>query len=146
MSYTAKAYYRHEHDDNPVDVTNDDDIRTLIQAMLTEPPSNSLVALYVNERPLTEWGMPDHELRIGIDASHKVGAIRYTSGVDAWYAVGALRGEDDVRYHYMGNEDPFPPDSRVDLDTVLAVTSDFLAKGASGRPEGVQWAEWPASL
>ncbi|MGC4942444.1 Imm1 family immunity protein [Kribbella sp. DT2] len=143
MSFTARAYYQHGHDDNPVVITTAEDAQALVDVMLRQPVENSTAALYIAERPRHEIGVPDHELRFGILPNRKLGSIRYVNGLDAWYAVGAQDGPDPVSYQYMGHEELFPADSLVGLDVLVAVITDFLAAGAEYRPNGARWASWP---
>jgi hypothetical protein len=144
MSFTARAYYQHGHDDNPVVIATAEDAQALVDAMLRQPVENSTAALYIAERPRHEIGVPDHELRLGVLADRKLGSIRYVSGLDAWYAVGTQDGADPVGYQYMGHEELFPADSLVELDVIVAVITEFLASGAEHRPGGASWAHWPA--
>jgi len=146
MTYTAKAYYLPEHEDTPVGIAGVDDVRALIDAMLTQPPQSSVVVLYINERPLHEIGVPDHELRIGVLSDRKLGSVRFVNGRDAVYAVGQSDGTDPINYQYMGHEDLFPANALVELDTLLEVASSFLEVGGSELPRGTEWAEWPGRL
>lgn len=143
MSFTARAYYQDGHEDDPVVIATAEDVRALIDTMLEQPLQNSAVALYIQERPLHEIGVADHELRFGVLAERKFGSINYTNGLEAWYARGVQDGDGPVRYQYMGNEELFPADSLVELETLFAVTKNFLATGAEQRPEGADWELWP---
>lgn len=147
MEFTASAYYKHGHDENPVKISTVDDLRALIDALLSEPVENSVAALYINERPLAHYGAPDHELRLAVDASRKLGGLRYTTIDQTLYAVGVPAGSPaPLRYQYMGHAEEFPADSAVELDVLLAVAADFLASGAARQPEGAVWGEWPDDL
>ncbi|TCC64451.1 hypothetical protein E0H73_08630 [Kribbella pittospori] len=143
MTYTAKAYYLPEHEDEPIEIDGTDDLRALIDAMLSQPRQTSVVVLYINERPLHEIGVPDHELKIGVLADRKLGSARFVNGRDAVYASGHSDGVGPIRYQYMGHEDLFPADSLAELDTLLGVANSFLEVGGSERPRGVEWLEWP---
>jgi hypothetical protein len=66
MTYTAKAYFKHGHDDDPVNIESAKDVEALLDMLFSEPLENSVAALYVNDRPLTELGFVDHSLRIAI--------------------------------------------------------------------------------
>lgn len=143
MSFTARAYYEHGHDHNPVVIATVEDVQALVDAMLRQPVENSAAALYIAERPRHEIGVPDHELRFGALADRRLGSIRYVNGLDAWYAVGVQNGPDPVSYQYMGHDELFPADSLVELDALVAVITDFLASGAEHRPDGASWAPWP---
>lgn len=146
MRFTANAYYKHGHDESPIEIATIDDLRALIDAVLSEPIENSVVALYVNERPLAHFGAPDHELRLAVDADRKLGGIRYATIDETLYAVGVPGSSGPIRYQYMGHAEDFPADSAVELDVLLVVAADFLASGAARRPEGTEWREWPEGL
>jgi hypothetical protein len=143
MSFTARAYYQDGHEDDPVVIATSEDVRALIDAMLEQPFQNSAVTLYIQERPLHEIGVADHELRFGVLAARKLGSISYVNGLEAWYARGAQDADGPVRYQYMGNEELFPADSLAELEVLFAVTTNFLTTGAEQRPEGADWAPWP---
>jgi len=142
MSFTARGYYLHEHDESPVEIRTADDVRGLLDAMLTQPKESSVVTLYIAERPKLDIGGADHELRIGVLADRKVGSVSFISGKDRHYAKG-LADPDPIRYQYAGHLDLFPADSLVDLDVLLTVAADFLASGAERLPDGAEWASWP---
>lgn len=146
MTYTAKAYYLPEHEDEPVGIGSTDDVRALIDTMLIQPPQSSVAVLYINERPLHEIGVPDHELKIGVLSDRKLGSVRFVNGRDAVYAVGWYDGTEPIDYQYMGNEELFPSDALVELETLLEVANSFLELGGSERPRGAEWVEWPRRL
>jgi hypothetical protein len=104
-----------------------------------------IAGIYINERPVTSQGLPDHELRIAIDGERKAGAIRYMSGNNAWYAVGQESDLDEVLYFYMGHEEQYPQDSEVTVDEIRAALEEFVASGGE-RPTSPTWSEWPPNL
>lgn len=85
-------------------LTTVDDVDRLVDVLLAEPFENSVIALYSRDRPLSEQGYPDHELRIVIRAEAKVGGIRY-AGDDGtargvWYVSGTPSDREEVFYYY----------------------------------------------
>jgi hypothetical protein len=145
MTYTAKAYFKHGHGDDPVLIDSPEDLDGLIDTLLTEPFAHSIAALYVNERPLTNLGLPDHEVRIAVDEDGKVGGFRYIGDGASWYVAGQQSQRDEVFYYYQGSDEGFPRDSEITLDVLRATTKEFLALGGA-RPVGVEWVEWPKDL
>jgi hypothetical protein len=133
MTYTARANHKRGHSSNPAQITGPQDIDALILELSTDDGDNTIAGIYINERPTTPQGLPDHELRIAIDGERKVGAIRYMSGNNAWYAVGQKSNLDEVLYFYMGH------------DELRTATNEFLASGGD-RPTSPTWSEWPSSL
>ncbi len=143
MTYTAKAYFRHGHGEAPVMIETVDDVDALVEALAADP-FNSVAAVYVDQRTLTEQGFPDHSLRIAVYGEGKVGGLRYTSGMESWYAVGVeSRRDEGALYNHMENLEGFPLDSELELDVLVAAAKQFLMSGGE-RPDGVEWAVWPA--
>ena len=132
MTYTARA--NHKRGNSPTQITSPQDIDALILELFTDDGDNTIASLYINERPTTAQGLPDHELRIAIDSERKVGAIRYMSGNDAWYAVGQKSDLDEVLYFYMGHDEQYPQDSEITLDEIRTATKEFLTSVATVRP------------
>lgn len=147
MSFTVKAYYKHGHGAQPIVVTSSEEMDALIDAVLAEEFGNSVVALYVSERPRMKTGHPDHELRLAIDREAKAGGIRYAGGDSkgSWYALGRTSKREEVFYYYQGHDEGWPRDSEVSLNMVRMVAKDFLASGGS-RPALVHWQAWPADV
>lgn len=143
MSYTAKAYFKHGHGEEPALIEVAEDLEALVGALAADP-YNSVAVVYVDQRALNAHGFPDHSLRIAVYGEGKVGGLRFTEGLESWYAVGAasLR-EEGALYNHMENLEGFPADSELDLDTLLAAAREFLVSGGQ-RPGGVDWAVWPA--
>ncbi|MDX2972599.1 Imm1 family immunity protein [Kribbella solani] len=145
MSYSLRAFFKQDQEPSPWVLQTPVDVDTLIDAVLSEPPTNSVITLYVAERPKTEHDMPDHELRVAINQESKVGGVRYSGphdgGAGVWYAAGALSERDEVFYYYMGHDEGWPQDSEVSLDTIRAAVKSLLLSG--GRMTDIQWREWP---
>ncbi|HET6294187.1 MAG TPA: Imm1 family immunity protein [Kribbella sp.] len=145
MTYTARANHKRGQSNSPAQITGPQDIDALILELSTDDGDNTIAGIYINERPATAQGLPDHELRIAIDGERKVGAIRYMSGDDAWYAVGQKSNLDEVLYFYMGHDEQYPQDSEITLDEIRTATNEFLASGGE-RPMSPTWSEWPPHL
>jgi hypothetical protein len=145
MTYTARANHKRSQAKTPVQITGPQDIDALILDLINDDGDNTIAGIYINERPATPQGLPDHELRIAIDGERKVGAIRYMSGNDAWYASGQQSNLDEVLYFYMGHEEQYPQDSEVTVEELRTALHEFLASGGD-RPISSSWSEWPPNL
>jgi hypothetical protein len=148
MSYSIEAYYRHEHDEDPVIISSAEEVDQLVDALLAETFDHTMAALYLRERPSTDQGYPDHDFRIGVDADRKVGSLRF-AGSDgttkgAWYVGDQPVQHDEVFYEYAGHPEDFPLDSEVALDVVRGAVKEFLQSGGL-RPTSVEWKTWPSS-
>ncbi|MEV8374777.1 Imm1 family immunity protein [Kribbella sp. NPDC056861] len=125
------------------------DVDALVDAVLAQPFENSVIALYSNDRALTEQGYPDHELRIALYAEAKVGGIRYagsdgtTRGV--WFVPGAPSERDETFYYYQGHDEGWPQDSEVSIDQLRQAVREFV-EGNGTRPAGFEWTEWPQDI
>jgi hypothetical protein len=133
----VEAYFRHEHDDDPVILRNADDADRLVDALLAEPFDNSVATLYALSRPMLPSGVPDHEMLIGVNAEDGVGGLRYMGG-GTWYAAGATSRHEEVYYRYTGHERDFPRDSEISIDLVRLAVKEFLATNGE-RPTVVGW-------
>ncbi|MEV0794308.1 Imm1 family immunity protein [Kribbella sp. NPDC050459] len=149
MSYSIEAYYRHEHDDQPLVIQTDADVDQLIDELLSETFDHTLAALYLAERSQTDQGYPDHDLRVGVNAERKLGGLKFAGTVDGvegvWYAVGQTSQHGRVFYEYAGHPEDFALDSEVSLDVLRAAVKDFLHSGGQ-RPGGVEWRSWPENV
>lgn len=145
MTYTARANHKRGQANNPTQITGPQDIDTLILELSTDDGDNTIASIYINERPATPQGLPDHELRIAIDGERKVGAIRYMSGNNAWYAIGQKSNLDEVLYFYMGHDERYPQDSELTIAEIRTATNEFLTSGGN-RPTSPTWIEWPSNL
>jgi hypothetical protein len=149
MTYRIEAYYRHEHDDEPVIVTTDGDVDQLVDALRTESFDHTMTALYVTERSATEQGYPDHDFRVGVNAEQNVGGLRFAgtrNGIKGvWYAVGRAPQATKVFYEYAGHPEDFPLDSEISMDQVRNAVKEFLSTGGE-RPSSVEWQVWPEGI
>ena len=138
MTFTVRAFYK--PGEPPVIVRSAEEMDGLVDALLLEPFDNSIAALYVQERPLNEAGLPDHELRVGVNAKEGTGGLRYIGGdADATsYSKGVESVNDEVYYCYMGNDSDFPRDSVISIEDVKRAARDFLERGGL-RPHINEW-------
>ncbi|TDD28374.1 hypothetical protein E1218_07600 [Kribbella turkmenica] len=145
----VEAYFKHGHGDDPLILTNADDADALIDAMLTESFNNSVAALYDLDRPSVEGApdIPDHELRVAVDAKENVGGIRYSGGDhdDVTYVPGATSDRDEMFYVYMDHGEGWPKDSVVSIEQVRQAVREFV-EGNGARPAGFEWREWPEEV
>ncbi|MGC4944117.1 Imm1 family immunity protein [Kribbella sp. DT2] len=144
MATTVEAFYRTGA--APTLLRSAGDVEALIDAVLAEPFDNSVITLYSAARPLMESGVPDHELRIAINAEGKVGGIRYAGddGRDegSWYVPGQTSSREEVFYYYCGHDQGWPDDSEVTIEQVRQAVREFV-DGDGVRPWGFEWADWP---
>lgn len=140
MTYTADAYFKHEHGEQPVRVTSPEEIDRLIDAVLAASFSNSLAMIYLRDRPELASGGPDHQIRLGVNAEDKVGSICLVLDGKVWFTKGEHMRPDEVFYNYMGNAADFPQDSEVPLDVLRTAVKEILA-GGGVLAESVQWSE-----
>ncbi|MET8138436.1 hypothetical protein ABZV24_42330 [Streptomyces sp. NPDC005251] len=76
MQGKAEVFYRREHaDKHPV--LGVDDIDGLIDTLLASSELGNTAILYSLDRPLLEYGNPDHELRVGVDKDLQVGILAF---------------------------------------------------------------------
>ncbi|MDX2972365.1 Imm1 family immunity protein [Kribbella solani] len=145
----VEAYYKHGHGDNPVILTNAADADALVDAMLAEPFQNSVAALYDLDRPGVEAApeIPDHELRIAVDAKADVGGIRYAGGddQDVRYVPGATSQREEMFYIYMDHGEGWPKDSVVSIEQVRQAVREFV-EGNGARPTSFEWRELPEGV
>jgi hypothetical protein len=136
--YAVVAYWRHAHGDAPVVAHTAADIDELVDRLLAEPFDHSVATVYAIGRPLNKLGLPDHELRVAIDATSQVGALRYMGGAGTWYSHGPRNHLGSQCYHHMGWAAPFPPDSALPLAQIRAALAEF--HGSAGRrPVCAKW-------
>jgi hypothetical protein len=145
MSATAEAYFRHEHDEQPVRISTEADIDRLIDDLLGEDYENSAATVYVDGR-LNAAGVPDHELLIGIDnAGGVLGGLRYMSESGTYYGAGELIDHDELVYYYAGQDREFPVDSQLPVEAIRTAVKEFVSTGG-GLPTSVDWKPWPANI
>jgi hypothetical protein len=139
----VEAFFRHEHDENPVVLTSADDADGLVDALLAETFDYSVATLYADGRPLMA-GLPDHEMRIAINAKSEVGGIRYAGGddQDVKYVPGAVSEREEMFYVYATNGEAWPKDSEVTIEQVRRAVKEFI-EGNGARPASFEWREWP---
>ncbi len=135
---TVVAYWRHDHGQQPVVARAPADADRLVDQLLTEPFDHSVAALYVVQRPLNPVGLPDHELRIAVDAAGDTGGLRYMGGPGTWFSAGAVSRHDHVCYHHMGWAAPFPRDSELPVHQIRAAVGEFMTTGGR-RPTCIGW-------
>ncbi|WBQ06250.1 Imm1 family immunity protein [Kribbella sp. CA-293567] len=139
MSYTLSAFSR---DGEPTTLATAEDVLNFIAQLMIEADESAddtAAHLYVNERSTDdEDGLPDHELRVGIDPESSTGALRYTDLSGQFYARGTESGRAEVRYFHSGHADEYPTDSVVPLDVIRRSLIEMLSTGT--RPTAVQWA------
>lgn len=145
MTATAEAYFRHEHDEQPVRISTEADIDRLIDDLLAEDYENSAATLYVEGR-LNSAGVPDHELLVGIDnAGGILGSLRYMSEAGTYYGAGQAGDHDELVYFYAGQDREFPIDSQLPVETIRAAVKEFISRGGE-RPSSVEWKSWPQDI
>jgi hypothetical protein len=137
MNYSARAYYLREHLSAPL-IVDEGAIDALLDALLTQSVSNSLLNLYIVERPLNDAGFPGHEFGVGVDAEREVGGLWYMGEGGSWYTLGSQSTREEVYYCYMNHDTSFPADSEISIDLIRQATKEFLASGGE-RPTCVQW-------
>ena len=139
----VEAYFKHGHGDNPVVLQTTADADALVDAMLLEDFDNSVAALYADARPLKSE-LPDHELRIAINAEGKVGGLRYAGGEtgDVTYVAGQTSTREEMFYLYMTHDEGWPKDSEVAIEQVRQAVREFV-EGDGARPQSFEWKEWP---
>lgn len=144
MTYTIEAYFKHGHGKDPVVILSPEQVDQLIEDLLAQSFDNTIAALYVRERPKTDKGRPDHELRVGVDPERKLGSLRYAGVVGeergSWYVGGQPVQHEEVYYEYMGNPQEFPTDAELSLEVVRQLVKELLATGE--RPASVEWNDW----
>ena len=136
--YTVVAYWRHDHGQDPVVARTPADANHLIDRLLAEPFGHSVAALYVMQRPLSRVGLPDHELRIAVNAAGDTGGLRYMGGPGTWFSAGAVSRHEHLCYHHMGWAAPFPRDSELPVHQIRAAVVEFMTSGGQ-RPACVTW-------
>jgi hypothetical protein len=136
----VKAYYKHEHDAEPLRLETAADVDGLIDGLLSEDYSHSVAALYVEGRT-NAAGAPDHELLVAVNNEDgDVGALRYMGGGGNYYSRGQAGGAKEVTYYYTGSDREFPADSELPLSQIRQAVREFLSSGE--RPESVDWKGW----
>lgn len=133
----VKAYYKHEHDAEPLRLETAADVDQLIDGLLAEDYERSVAALYVEGR-INAAGAPDHELLVAVNNEDgDVGALRYMGGGGNYFSRGQAGGDKEVTYYYTGSDREFPADSELPLAQIREAVKEFLDTGE--RPTTVEW-------
>jgi hypothetical protein len=133
----VKAYYKHEHDAEPLRLETAADADRFIDGLLSEDYEHSVAALYVEGR-INAAGAPDHELLVAINNEDgDVGALRYMGGGGNYYSRGQAGGDKEVTYYYTGSDREFPADSEIPIEAIRRAVKEFLV--TSERPTAVEW-------
>ncbi|APE19547.1 hypothetical protein vnz_00030 [Streptomyces venezuelae] len=123
----------------PVLVAIEDDVDSLIDALLAGPPFHDAAHLVSRARPMTGLGFPDHELYVGVNRDAQVGALVLLAPETGFVAsVGVLGSQIEVVYHVAGHGTEFPADSEIPLGLVRSAVKEFLHSGG-GVPTCVVW-------
>jgi hypothetical protein len=143
-TYTIEAYYRADQPSQPAIITSPSELDRMVDDLLTQPAGHEVATLYVQERPWSPAGFPDHELCIGVDARNGHGVVIY-SGAQGRGAPGshvthnpADRHDTRHRYHHFHTELVGPTGAEIPLADLRSATYEFLAHGGE-RPRCVQW-------
>jgi hypothetical protein len=133
----VKAYYKHEHDAEPLRLETAADVDRLIDGLLSEDYSHSIAALYVEGR-MNAAGAPDHELLVAVNNEDgDVGALRYMGGGGNYYSRGQAGNDKEVTYYYTDSDREFPANSELPLAQIREAVKEFLV--SSERPTVVEW-------
>ncbi|MFT7834919.1 Imm1 family immunity protein [Saccharothrix sp. BKS2] len=134
MAQGLNVYYDDGHADNPVVITEPEEVRELFVALRGKYSAGSAVLLTIV--PVSDpWSS---ELNAGIDGD--VGVLHY-SGEDhpegVYSRSSTPSNAEPVIYYYVTADTEFPPNSEVPVADVEAAVVDYLTTGH--RPESVVW-------
>lgn len=133
-----EARYRRADMHEPVLVAIEDDVDSLIDALLAGPPFHDAAHLVSRARPMTGLGFPDHELYVGVNRDAQVGALVLLAPETGFVAsVGVLGSQIEVVYHVAGHGRSSPPIRRSRW-VVRSAVKEFLHSGG-GVPTCVVW-------
>ncbi|GAA2838601.1 Imm1 family immunity protein [Kribbella solani] len=138
MTFTISAYFGSDGYEMPVET--EAGVSNFIAHLLAEAKKdadNNLAALYINERPKNERGLPDHEIRVGINPKLSAAALGFTDVDGSFYAQGKRDGDADVPYFSEGHDESFPPDSVVTVELIRKAIMEMLTTGK--RATDVNW-------
>jgi len=135
---TIVGYWRHEHGQAPFMASTPEHANDLVDRLLAEPYEHSVAALYIAERRRNRAGLPDHELRVAVNAAADTGGLRYMGGRGTWFSAGALSRHETLCYHHMGWAAPFPRDSELPVHVIRTAVHEFMT-GRGRRPACVHW-------
>jgi hypothetical protein len=143
MTYTADAFFRNDDGSRGYRVTSREDVDRLIDDMLADPSNPVLAMVYLRDRPEMAKGGPDHQIAVGVNKDAKFGSILLTVDGETWRTQGET-DQDEVFYNYYGNDEDFPTDSTIGLDTLRMAVHEILVSGVT-KAESVEWAEYVRS-
>ncbi|GAA1601387.1 hypothetical protein GCM10009804_67470 [Kribbella hippodromi] len=151
MASTITASYQNK--DNTVRLESAKDVSRFLAHMAEQAvldPDNTCAWLYIDNRPVDEDGIADHEMRVGVipnlpetapDGNTSVKSSAWTLGfTDArgsTYVKGHDSGLPEISLFVQGHSETFPADSVVDGELVRAAILDAIATGE--RPTTVTW-------
>lgn len=136
----AEVFYRREHaDKHPV--LGVDDIDVLIYTLLASSELENMAILYSLDRPLLEYGNPDHELRVGVDKDLQVGILAFIDEMGNFVSLDNGKGRGVVTYSLDGEGKDFPECSEVPIVLVRQALKEFLTSRGQ-RPSCVRWQDW----
>jgi immunity protein Imm1 of predicted polymorphic toxin system len=139
VSYTISAYYGSDEESKTLSTREDvSDFLAFLLDAADKDADNTAAALYIDERPKDKDGLPDHEIRVGINPGLSTAALGYTDIRGSFYAQGKDSGGDDIPYFSEGHDESFPADSVVTLELIRNAITEILQTGT--RPSDVRWA------
>jgi hypothetical protein len=138
MAYHARAYYLREHNDNPLILSEPENVDNLVDQLLAIPGSDNMAVLYIQERPRGPHNLPDHELFLALNRGRSVGALKFGDKNGNWATRGPANDQPPGEYVFMGTESEFPAQVDISLDLLRTAVKEFLASGGQ-RPAGVDW-------
>ncbi|TDD89288.1 hypothetical protein E1293_04950 [Actinomadura darangshiensis] len=115
-----------------------EDVDAVINDLLAGSADQNMAEPHSLERSLLPSGFPDHELLVGVDSTHQVGALEFMDADGNVVSHGLPGGRDVASYFIVGNEVEFPDHSEVPVDLVRRAVKEFLLSGGQ-RPTCVQW-------
>ncbi|MFB9429734.1 Imm1 family immunity protein [Streptoalloteichus tenebrarius] len=150
MTYTIEAFYANPRGVSPVLLSTPDELDQLVDDLFSGVPAGHPggdVARRADHDALLYlagggMGMPDHELRVVVDRSGRVGALSFVADATdvggTWFSRSTLRlVEPPTLYADCGSLLRFPTNSILALPDVREALHEFQRTGA--RPTCVDW-------
>ncbi|GGM06288.1 hypothetical protein GCM10010129_57440 [Streptomyces fumigatiscleroticus] len=134
----AEAFHRQGHEDERP-VLSLDEVDAFIDALLADSDSD-LAVLYSLDRPHLVSGVPDHELRVGMNGDLQLGVLSFVDEEGTVVSLGGSPGRGSVHYHLVGGGNDFPDRSEVPIALARQAVTEFLASGGQ-RPTCIRWQE-----